>query len=122
FSSGCEWRCAPQMQQRRWFCPLRLCPRRKKVAAPRHSKWGFRIKGSMRPSAPRLVPSCVLLLALWAGTASATQLTEKTRKAFETYVSAAESRMQRESREGKFLWTVSLDASRREDVLDLLGN
>jgi hypothetical protein len=64
----------------------------------------------------------LLLLLLFTTGLFATQLTEKTRKAFATYVSAAESRMQRESQEGKFLWTDSLDTVRREDVLKRLKN
>src|SRR3954471_12144772 len=64
----------------------------------------------------------LLLLLLFTTGLSATQLTEKTRKAFATYVSAAESRMQREAQEGKFLWTDSLDTVRREDALRRMKN
>jgi hypothetical protein len=68
---------------------------------------------------PFLIALCLLVSA---GSASATQLTEKTRKAFATYVTAAESRMQQEIAQSKFLWTDSLGGQRRDDVLKRLKN
>lgn len=66
---------------------------------------------------PRVGGVLVLLAALGAAAADASELRPRTAAAFDRYVDAAERRMSGEVRpSGAFLWVDTLDAARQQDV------